>query len=64
MYFTVTKFCWCIELSRECWMRLVYHREIIPERGVLRDFLVSATRVTAPVARSQLRSCRAECNSR
>ncbi len=47
MYFSVTVFCWCVELQHECWMRLTYRREYMPDRGMIRDFLVSAEPIVA-----------------
>ncbi len=48
MYFTITAIRWCIELGRESWMLLTYHRDVLPERGFVRDFLISAEPITAP----------------
>ncbi len=42
MYYTVEMICWCIALHRECWMRLTYRREVLAERNMVADFLVSA----------------------
>lgn len=47
MYFTVEIFCWCIALQQECWMRLTYRREPVPERSMVRDFLIAAEPVLA-----------------
>ncbi len=47
MYFTVTVYCWCMELQHECWMRLTYRREYITDRAIIRDFLISAERIAA-----------------
>ncbi len=53
MNFTVVSFCWCIELQRESWMRLTYSRELVPERGMIRDFLISAEPISAPLINSE-----------
>ncbi len=47
MYVTVRAIRWCIALGRESWMLLTYYREAIPERGLVRDFLISAEVITA-----------------
>ncbi len=52
MYYTVEMICWCIALHRECWMRLTYRREVLAERNMVADFLVSAEpMIAAPIAR-------------
>ncbi len=53
MYFTDVRRCWCIELQCECWMKLTYHRVSVAERGLVRDFLVSAEPVASPEVASE-----------
>ncbi len=36
-----------MELEKECWMRLTYQRELMPDRGMVRDFLVAAQPIVA-----------------
>ncbi len=52
MYFTVVTRCWCMELECESWMKLIYRRESVPERELVRDFLISAEPIPAPIAES------------
>ncbi len=47
MYYTVTVFCWCMELGHQSWMRLTYRRDLVADRDLMRDFLVSAVPVAA-----------------
>ncbi len=42
MYYVIEVSRWCIALHRETKMRLTYRRDYIPDRGLWRDFLVSA----------------------
>ncbi len=48
MYYTVIACRWSIALGRESWMRLTFLRELIGERGLIRDFLVSAEPIQEP----------------
>jgi hypothetical protein len=50
MYYTVITYRWSIALGCESWMRLTYLRELIYERNLIRDFLVSAEPIQEPVA--------------
>jgi len=42
MYYVIEVSRWCIALHRETRMRLTYRRDYLPDRGLWRDFLVSA----------------------
>lgn len=47
MYYVVEVIRWCIPLQEERRMRLTYRRDYVPERGLWRDFLVSAEALAA-----------------
>jgi hypothetical protein len=47
VYYTIVALCWCMTLGCESWMQLTYRRDAIPDRNLVRDFLVSAEPVAA-----------------
>jgi hypothetical protein len=49
MYYTVIAYRWSIALGRDSLMRLTYLRELVCERNLVRDFLVSAEPIEEPV---------------